>query len=243
MLYRRIAVFLLVLFAGTLHTAHAESVRIGAGAGYKRLLTELNTAFTAQTGVAVEETYGHMGHVTTQAKEGGRIDIVFGDMDFLQNVQGLTVERFLDIGQGRLVVAWATGVSMEKPSDLLQPGIDRIALADSKNAIYGKAGMEFLTRSGMLETLRPRLIEVSTVPQVTAYLISGEVKAGCINLTDALGIRGKIGGFAVVDQALYTPIRIVGAVLPGASGKPDVARYLEFLGSSTAKSFVEKYGL
>jgi len=239
----RIAILLLVLTAATAQAGLAGSIGIGAGAGYKRVFTELNAAFTKQSGITFEETYGHLGQVTTQAREGGRIDILFGDLDFLQNVPGLSIERSIDLGKGRLVVAWATGVAMKKPADLLAPAIDRIALPDAKNAIYGKAGMEFLTRSGMLETLRPRLIEVSTVPQVTAYLISGEVKAGLLNVTDAQGVRDKIGGFAEVEQELYTPIRIVGVLLPGASSKPEVARYAAFLASPEARSILEKYGL
>jgi molybdate transport system substrate-binding protein len=207
------------------------------------MLTELDLAFTRQTGVTVEESFGHMGHVTAQAKEGGLTDIVFGDLDFFQSLPDLHVERFVDIGPGRLVVAWAKGVPMEKPSDLLRPEIDRIAVPDQRYATFGKAGMEFLKRSGMLDALRPRLIEVSTVPQVTAYLISGEVKAGLINVTDALGVGDKIGGFAEVDQSLYPPIRIVGALLPAAASKTEVVKYLEFLGSPAAKDILKKYGL
>lgn len=245
---RRFAILILTLAvglecAGMAQAADLTGLGMGAGAGYKRLLTELNAEFTRQTGITVEETYGHMGHVTAQAKEGRRMDILFGDLDFLQAVPDLNVERYVDVGRGRLVVAWATGVDMKKPADLLLPAIDRIGLPDQKNAIYGKAGMEFLTRSGMLETLRPRLIEVSTVPQVTAYLISGEVKAGLINVTDALGVRDRIGGYAEVDQSLYTPIKIVGAILPGALAKPELAKYLEFMGSPAAKSIMVKHGL
>lgn len=46
-----------------------------------------------------------------------------------------------------------------------------------------------------------------------------------------------------MDQSLYTPIRIVGAILPGASAKPEPAKYLEFRGSPAAKSILVKHGL
>lgn len=240
---KQLAVLLLILSLGMAHAARAADVTIGAGAGYKRLVTELDAAFSRKTGVVVHEAYGHLGHVAAQAREGGPIDVIIGDLDFLHSVPGLDIARVADVGRGRLVVAWAAGVDMESPSDLLRPGIDRIALPDEKNAIYGKAGMEFLSRSNMLETLRPRLIQVASVPQVTAYLISGDVEAGLINITDAQGVRGKIGGFAEVDQNLYSPIRIVGALMPGGAGKPETARYLEFLVSPEARAIAEKHGL
>lgn len=223
--------------------AWAQRVGVGGGAGYKRLITELDAAFTAKSGVAVEETFGHMGHVTAQVKQGGHIDIVFGDLDFLKNVPGFEAERYIEAGRGRLVAAWPKGVSLASPKDLAKPEFDRIALPDTKNAIYGKAGMEFLTRSGLLEAVKPRLVEVSTVPQVTAYLVAGEVKAGFVNLTDAVGAKDKIGGWIEIDQSLYSPIKIVAAVIPGASNRPEVARYLEFLSSDQAKAILEKHGL
>lgn len=243
MLVRNLVLLLALLALSTAPLARAETVGMGAGAGYKRLLTEVNAAFTRQTGITVEESYGHMGHMTAQARESGRMDILFGDLDFLKHVQGLAFERFVDVGRGRLVVAWAAGAKLASPEGLKAPSFDRIALPDAKNAIYGKAGMEFLTRSGLLESLKPRLVEVSTVPQVTAYLVSGEVKAGFINLTDALGVKDRIGGWLEVDQNLYEPIHIVGGLLPGAQAKPAVARYLQFLASPEARPLLEKHGL
>jgi len=243
MFLKTIVLSVALLAACTALEARAETLGVGAGAGYKRLLTELNAAFTRQTGIAVEESYGHMGHMTAQARESGRMDILFGDLDFLKKVQGLAFERFVEVGRGRLVVAWATGARLSTPRDLLDPAFDRIGLPDAKNAIYGKAGMEFLTRSGLLESLKARLVEVSTVPQVTAYLVSGEVKAGFINLTDALGVKDRIGGYLEIDQSLYDPIRIVGGLLPGAQAKPAVAKYLAFMASPEARATLEKHGL
>ncbi|GFK94700.1 Putative binding protein [Fundidesulfovibrio magnetotacticus] len=239
----RILAALALLFTLCAPQARAESLAVGAGAGYKRLLAEVNAAFSRQTGIDVVESYGHMGHMAAQARESGRMDILFGDLDFLKGIKDLAFEDFLDVGRGRLVVAYASGVTLAAPRDIAAPDIDRIGLPDTKNAIYGKAGMEFLTRSGLLESVRPRLVEVSTVPQVSAYLVTGEVKAGLVNLTDALGVRDRIGGFVEVDQSLYEPIRIVGGLLPGAKAKPAVAAYLRFLGTPEAKALLAKHGL
>lgn len=223
--------------------ARAEAVAMGGGAGYKRILTELNALFTATTGIPVEQSYGHMGHITAQAMEGGRLDIVFGDRAFLQDVKGLAVERYLELGRGRLVIAWAKGAPVAKPGDLARPEVARVAIPDTKKAIYGKAGMEFLTRSGLLAPVEPKLLMVGTVPQVTAYLVSGEVQAGFLNVTDAMGAAERIGGYAEVDQALYEPVSIAGALMPGADAKPQVARYLEFLTTPEAQAIARKHGL
>ncbi|GAB6035653.1 molybdate ABC transporter substrate-binding protein [Fundidesulfovibrio butyratiphilus] len=239
---RRIAVvlFIVALYAPSLAQA---GVLVGAGAGYKRMLTEIDAAFTKQTGVVVEESFGHMGRITSQAAQGGPIDVIFGDQEFLRAAKGLDVDRYIQVGRGRLVLAWPTGVSLKSPEDLKLPTIDRIALPDAKNAIYGKAGMEFLANSGLLDAVRAKLVHVGTVPQVTAYLVSGEVKAGLLNVTDAIGVRDKIGGYLEIDQKFYSPIKIVCAVMKRAKDNQNLKRYLEFLATPAARAIVEKYGL
>jgi len=223
--------------------AQAQAVAMAGGAGYKRILTELSAQFTAKTGIAVEQSYGNMGHVTAQAMEGGRLDMVFGDQTFLEGVKGFKADRFIEIGKGRLVMAWAKDAPVANPKDLAKSEVTRVAIPDTKKAIYGKAGLEFLTRSGLLKAVEPKLLMVGTVPQVTAYLVSGEVQAGLLNLTDAMGAAERIGGYVEIDQSQYDPIRIVGALLPGAASKPQVARFVEFLATPEAQAIARKHGL
>lgn len=241
---RRFAVLLFIVALSAPNLVQA-GVLIGAGAGYKRMLTEIDAAFTKQSGVTVEESFGNMGRIISQAAQGGPIDVIFGDLEFLRAAKGLEVERYIEVGRGRLVLGWPTGVSLNSPQDLKSPSIDRIALPDAKNAIYGKAGTEFLTNSGLLGAVKDKLVHVGSVPQVTAYLVSGEVKAGLFNVTDAIGVRDKIGGYLEIDQKYYSPIKIVCAVLkkPKDKDKEDLKRYLNFLSAPAVKAIVEKYGL
>jgi len=76
---------LLVLFSFTLIPAGyaKEELTVAAGAGYKRLVEQLCTAFTAKTGLPVEQIFGNMGQITAQAKESSAIDFIMGDKSFL----------------------------------------------------------------------------------------------------------------------------------------------------------------
>ncbi|MGB3271639.1 MAG: hypothetical protein WBA66_01915 [Xanthobacteraceae bacterium] len=51
--------------------------------------------------------------------------------------------------------------------------------------------------------------------------LSGEVDAGFVNATDAIGTGNNIGGFVEVDAALYAPVEVVCGVR--SFGKPSPA--------------------
>ena len=83
---------------------------------------------------------------------------------------------------------------------------------------------------------------VATVPQVTTYIVTGEVDAGLANLTDVMGLGDKIGGHFKVDQNLYAPI-IIGAGLLVGGQSQEAAAFIAFLGSAQGRELARKHGL
>jgi molybdate transport system substrate-binding protein len=235
---------LVLIFALLLvRPALAETLLIAAGAGYKRPVSELSAAFEKKTGFRVEQIYGHMGGVISQAKQSGQVAVIFGDLSYLSKAEGIAFSKLLPLGDGRLVVAWPKGSDLKSPAALTEPRFARIAIPDTKSAIYGIAATEFIQRNNLAAALKDKLQVVATVPQVSAYLISGEVDAGFINLTEALGIKDKIGGYLELDQNYYNRIRIVGGVVDGFGEQPAVLQLQQFVETPEARSILEKHGL
>jgi len=83
---------------------------------------------------------------------------------------------------------------------------------------------------------------VATVPQVTTYVVTGEVDAGLTNLTDVMGLGDKIGGYLKVDQGLYAPISIGAGLLEGVK-KPEAAAFVAFVASPQGRELARKHGL
>jgi molybdate transport system substrate-binding protein len=229
---------LLTLLAGGV----AQALTIAAGAGYRRPVDELSRRFQADTGIKVDLVFGNMGQVTGQIRAGAPVDLVLGDQTFLKKFKSL-YSAITTIGKGRLVLAYPRGMSLRSPRDLAQPRIKRLAMPDQAKAIYGKAGQEFLTRSGLAAAVRDKLLIVGTVPQVSAYLLSGEVDAGLLNLTDALAIKNRIGGYLEIAPQLYDPIKIVVGLLTKAPQAEQAQRFLQFLASPGARKILESHGL
>jgi len=233
----------IILCLGVTGQSQALNLTIAAGAGYKRPISELVKAFERSSGIKVEPIYGNMGQILSQAVQTDQITLIFGDQNFLENAKQVNFAQYLPAGKGRLVLAWPQKKHLTSPEDLLKPEFSRIALPDVRHAVYGKASGEFLARSGLAGRLTTPLLTVATVPQVSAYLISGEVDAGFINLTEALGIAERIGGYLEIDPQYYSRINIVGAVIEGRENRPGVHELASFLNTEEARSILAKHGL
>jgi molybdate transport system substrate-binding protein len=220
----------------------AEEATLAAGAGFRRPLSEVAAAYEQATGHKILQIYGHMGQVMAQARESGQLALVCGDQALLKGAGGVTFERFTRLGPGKLVVAYRKGITLAKADDIAGESIARIGTPDQANAIYGKAGQQFLERAGLTDKVAPKLVKVGTVPQVTSYVISGEVDAGFVNATDAIGAGANIGGYVEVGQDFYDPVDVsCGAV----AGKPSQAAdgFLAFLATPQARAILTRYGL
>ncbi|MFA6220781.1 MAG: molybdate ABC transporter substrate-binding protein [Desulfomonilaceae bacterium] len=224
-------------------SAFAEPLILAAGAGYKRPMSEIIQAYQSSGGDKIDQIYGNMGQIMMQAKAGGKTAFIVGDEAFLKT-SGIDFESFHQLGEGTLVIAFGKKVKLDEPKDLLKAEIVKVAVPDEKNAIYGKAAKEFLHKTDLMKGIEKKLLVVSTVPQVSAYLISGDVEAGFINLTDALYIKDKIGGYLTLDRSTYSPIKLTLGVIKGYGDESSVKRFLNFLDvDPKVKEIIKKAGM
>lgn len=224
-------------------SAFAEPLILAAGAGYKRPLSEIIQAYESSSGDKIDQIYGNMGQIMMQAKAGGKTAFVVGDEAFLKS-SGIDFESFHQLGEGALVIAFGKKVKLDEPKDLLKPEVVKVAMPDEKHAIYGKAAKEFLNKTDLMKEIEKKLLVVATVPQVSAYLISGDVEAGFINLTDALYIKEKIGGYITPDRSTYSPIKLTLGVIKGYENESTTKRFLNFLNEDPkVKEIIKKAGM
>lgn len=223
--------------------AHAEEATLAAAAGFRKPLTELAAAYEARSGKKILQVYGHVGQVVAQARESDQITIVCGDKTVFHHAKDLHFQRTVGLGLGKLVVAFRKGISLAKAEDIARDDIKRIGIPDQTAAIYGKAGRQFLERAHLAQAVDPKLVPVAMVPQVTSYVASGEIDAGFVNATDAIGAADTIGGFVQVDASLYDPVEISCGIR--TTDKPSSATngFAKFLETDQARAILDHYGL
>lgn len=242
MFLRRALLACLLLASAALAMAQEATVLVAGGAGYRRPIEEVAKGFEATGAARVERVYGHMGQVLAQAHASDKVAVIFGEQELFAKDAGLNLARLISLGRGRLVLAWPKGRAFTTLADLAAEDVKRIGMPDMKMAVFGKAARESLEQGGLFARLEPRLIVVPTVPQVSAWLQSGEVDAGFINLTEALAIRERIGGYIEVPQSAYKPVNIAACVLAGRDS-PALAAFVEYLQGPAAQEIFKRYGL
>lgn len=219
----------------------ADALLVAAGAGYRKPVMELLEDFSRSSGVRAEASFGNMKQVETQARENPDIALLIGDRAFLEPM-GLA-ERFQPLGRGRLVLVTARGQAIASLADLREPRFKRIAVADHAKAVYGHAAATCLARLGLAQPLAGRIMEVATVPQVSAYVATGEVDAGFINRTEALALQGRVGAAIDAPRDCYDPIELSVGVLKGRADGPAARAFLDYLASPAARQVLERHGM
>lgn len=226
----------------TVNTVFAQTITIVSGAGYKRPLIQVAKLYEEKTGHKIDAVFGNMSQIASQAKMSGKVAVIFGDRHFFDK-SGILFSSYHKVGKGTLVLAYRKGLQINMISDIETGAVKRLALPDSAKAIYGLAAVQYLKNTGLYQKVENKCLTVSTVPQVSSYLILKEVDAGFINLTDAIGIKDQIGGYLEADRAKYSPIQIEAGVVKGFENSSLTAELLQFLKTPEVKKILEEYGL
>lgn len=220
----------------------ADEIYLASGSGYKRAVSELSTAFEQKEQIKVNQIYGNMQQISEQIKYSDKIALFIGDEDFIDKLK-IAYSQKAELGEGSLVLVFSKDhQNISNIEGLSLDAIKKIGLPDTQKTIYGKAADEFLHHSKLFDMLKNKLNIFQSAPQVSTYLISGELDAGFINKTDYLGIKQHIGKMIEIDKHLYTPIKIVCVVLQGKQNAQTDA-FIEFLSSIEAKTILNKHGL
>jgi len=243
-MHRILSLFLLFLCLAIPAQGADTAPVLAAGGGYKKMVAALAEAYKAETGNGLQLIFGNMGAVTAQAKTSGNVDLVLG-ADFFLNRGDLTFSRKVDLGRGRLVLAWTKKFSPAgSPADSLRSeGAKRIALPDVKKAIYGRAASQYLQHMGLSDELAPKLVAVAGVPQVYSYLNLDEVDLGFMNLTYTLSVKDSLGGYVELPLESYAPIHILVGVLGDAPHAAATEPFFAFLATDMAQKLIRDYGL
>ncbi len=101
-----------------------------------------------------------------------------------------------------------------------------------------------MENSGLYKQIEKKIVLIPTCPKILASLTSGEIQAGFVNLTEAIYLKDKLGGYIVVDETKYKPINLVFGVIKGFENRPETVQFLNFLQSDPeVKNIINKSGL
>jgi molybdate transport system substrate-binding protein len=234
----------ILALVGAASPAAARGVlTVAAAANARPAFEEIRAAFERQSGIRVVVSYGASGILARQVEQGAPFDLFLSaDESFLSRLE----ERHL-VAPGRAAYAEGTLVLATAPGrpkctsirDLLNPAFARIAVAKPEIAPYGRAAIDALTRSGVIDGVRPRLVFAENVRDALRYVESGDADAGFAAESEARETR--LARFAVARE-LYAPIRQEAAVVARSSHPNEAAALLRFLRGPEARAIWARHG-
>jgi molybdate transport system substrate-binding protein len=230
--------------------AQAQDVRVAAAADLKFALDELASQYEKQTQEKVDISYGSSGNFFAQIQNGAPFDIFFSaDIEYPRKLEskGLTKPGTLyEYALGRIVI-WMPADSGVDPAKLewkalLQPGIEKIAIANPEHAPYGRAAVAALRNAGIYDQVRGKLVYGENIAQAAQFVASGSAQAGIIALSLAVSPSMKSGKRWEIPSNIHPPIQQAAVILTAAKDKNGAQAFLAFLKGSAGQKILESCG-
>lgn len=239
-----------VVLVGILFTcaARAAEVQVAAAANFSEPLKEIAAAFEKDSGHKVVASFGPTGGLYTQIRNGAPFDVLLAADDSTParlEAEGDAVpgSRFT-YAVGKLAL-WsaATGYVDEKGDVLARNAFRHLAIANPKTAPYGLAATQVLGRLGLIESIRPKLVEGTSIGKAYQFVATGNAELGFVALSQVYRDGQIIGGSAwIVPAGLYQPIRQDAVILVRGKDNPAATALVDYLRGAKAAAVIKAYG-
>ncbi len=242
---------LLVLFCSFFFSTsvHAQTLRIAAAADLQFVLPDLASQYKKQTGAKVAITYGSSGNFFAQIQNGAPFDLFLSaDLDYPKKLTqaGLAESDSLQIYAAGRLALWLPPNSPLDPNGglktLLDPRIQKIAIANPEHAPYGRAAVAALQNAGLYDQLKPKLVFGENISQAAQFVQSGSAQAGLIALSLALSPAMKNGKRWDIPLDSYPSMEQAVVILKSSPNKQAALSFLAFLKSPQSRATFDRYG-
>jgi molybdate transport system substrate-binding protein len=239
---------LTLLFVAYATSLRAEQALVAVAANFSAPMQQIALAFQKDTGHQLRLSFGATGGFYAQIKNGGPFD-VFLSADQLtpQKIEaeglGVPQTRFT-YATGQLVL-WSKqdGLVDDKGQVLRSKNIQRIALANPKLAPYGAAALEAMTQLGLLDELKPKLVQGDNIAQTYQFVSTQNAQLGFVALSQVFA-DGKItsGSGWVLPSSLYKPILQDAILLKNGKDNSAAKALMLYIKGDKAKEMIKRFG-
>lgn len=237
--------FLFVAYATNLR---AEEALVAVAANFSAPMQQIAASFQKDTGHQLKMSFGATGGIYAQIKNGGPFDVFLSaDQITPQKLEaeglGVASTRF-NYATGQLVL-WSRqdGLVDDKGQVLRGKNIQRIALANPKLAPYGVAAWEAMTALGLLEELKPKMVQGDNIAQTYQFVSTQNAQVGFVALSQVFANGQLTSGSAwIVPPHLYKPIRQDVILLKNGKDNSAAKALLIYLKGEKAKAVMKSYG-
>jgi molybdate transport system substrate-binding protein len=226
-------------------TKQSPKLRIATAANMQFAMTALSDAFSKEHNIACDVIISSSGKLTAQIMEGAPYDVfVSADLKYpdILYKEGRATNPPKIYAYGQLVL-WSMSREVAL-ANLEKPDIKHIALANPKLAPYGEAAIDVLTRLGLYEAVKEKLVFGESIAQVNQFIHTKAADVGFTSLSviHALEEENK-GHWLLLEKHSYSPIA-QGIVLLKNKNQLNTAAqaFYDFMFSEKAKAILVENG-
>ena len=242
--FRGIIIALVLALCPVLASAQGELI-VAAAADLVFAAEEIGKQFADSTGCRVVFSFGSTGMLASQVANGAPFDVfAAANVKFIEDLKakGLIIGDSQQLyAQGRIVVALnkKTGVVPGSLSDLLNPALGKVAIANPAHAPYGLAAQQALQATGLWAQLRPRIVYGENVRQTLQFIQTGNAGGGIVALSVA---NVPEIAYVLVPDSLHAPLSQAIAIVRTTRQESLARAFIEYLNGPRGRPIMKKYG-
>lgn len=240
-----------LLLTGLMATnfAFADTANISAASDLKYAFDDMAVLFAKKhPSDTLNFQFGSSGKALTQIANGAPFDVYFAaDMNYPKQLKdkGLVSGAVKPYALGRigLTTLKTQKIKITKLTDLLNPKIIKIAIANPEHAPYGRAAKEALESSGVYEKVKSKLVYGENISQTTQFVQSGSADVGLIAVSIAKApVIAKEINFTLIDAKKHKEIIQGYALLTHGKDNTAAKNFMATVESAEGNKIMAKYG-
>ncbi len=231
--------------------AFAKDISVAAASDLTAALTEIKGNYESQSQNKVNLTFGSTGNLFNQIKQGAPFDVFFAaDVDYPKQLAALklTDEATITLYAVGKLVLWVpkdSKLDIEKlgVQALLDPSVQKIAMANPLHAPYGRAAQQALEHYDLYGKLKDKFVVGENISQAAQFVQTGNAQAGLLALSLALSPAMKNQGrYIEIPADSYNQLLQAVCVLNTAPAKAEAMAFLEYLKTTAPQAILKRYG-
>ena len=232
-----------------LSSAQQAELNVAAASDLKFAMTELASTYERQSSVHLNLVFGSSGSLFAQIRNGAPFDLFFSADDSLPrklNEAGIVLGGTYQEYAVGCIVLWAAADAKVNPSgwnSLLDPSVQKIAVANPKHAPYGRAALEALKNSGYYDQVKDKLVFGENISQAAQFVQSGNAQIGILAESLVLAPNFAPGHFWLIPFEQYTPMHQYVVVLQSSRNQQAALAFVKYVKSRPGRDILAKFGL
>ncbi|PKP28778.1 MAG: molybdate ABC transporter substrate-binding protein [Bacteroidetes bacterium HGW-Bacteroidetes-18] len=240
---------LIITFIFTGCTIQAQKVSIAAASDLKFALDSIILVYQKQyPSKKIQVTYGSSGKFFEQIQYDAPFDLYFSaDVTYPKKLkeQGFAISKVKTYGIGQIVI-WSKKINpnVEKMNALLDPKLNKIAIANPDHAPYGEKAKESMQYYKIYDQVKSKFVYGENISQTAQFVQLGAADIGIVALSLALSptMKKAGGNYYVIPEKSHHPLEQGYVILKHAKNNPNALKFYDFVASPTAIEILAHFG-